>query len=64
MAYALDKRMHQTRESTSEEVARIHARWTRANVHACRYCGQPMIVHNQAYCERMQSQVEQEENCE
>ena len=61
MAYAIAKRFTRDRETRSDEVRRIHERWSAANVSACRYCGCPLILHDRAYCEQTQAQIAEEE---
>lgn len=62
MSYAISKIFHQHEERKSDEVARIWSRWTRAQVPACRYCGQPMYLHQQRYCEQVRAEIAEEEN--
>lgn len=60
-AFAIAKTIRST-ESRSDEVHRIWSRWTSNGVHACRYCGQPMILHEQRYCEQVRAEISEEEN--
>ena len=63
MAYAIDKRFTRTSESKADEVARVHTRWSKAGVSACRYCGAPLVIHSESECRATRAQIEKEANC-
>ena len=64
MAYAIAKQFTRDSESKADEVTRIHERWTEHGVHACRYCGAPLVIHSESECRATRLEIEREANCE